>query len=105
MKDSRFSENKDVKLKDAKLGELAQSLDGVISGEHGIGLTKIQYLETEKLEDFARYKNRVDPDNHFNPGKLMAGSGLEKAYTPSLQLLQQEALILEASELGSLNNV
>jgi len=34
----------------------------------------------------------------------MPGSGLERAYTPSLRLLQQEALILEESELGALND-
>ena len=84
--------------------ELALSLDGVISGEHGIGMTKIQYLSDEYLENFARYKNEVDPHNRFNPGKLKKGSGLANAYTPSLRLLQQEALILEASELGALND-
>jgi FAD/FMN-containing dehydrogenase/Fe-S oxidoreductase len=83
---------------------LAQSLDGVISGEHGIGLTKIQYLETEKLEAFARYKNQVDPDQHFNKDKLLAASSLDMAYTPSLRLVQQEAIILEDSELGQLND-
>ncbi len=83
---------------------LAQSLDGVISGEHGIGLTKIQYLEEDKLQDFADYKQQVDPDGHFNRGKLLPGSGLEGAYTPSLRLLQQEAIILEDSELGELND-
>jgi Fe-S oxidoreductase len=83
---------------------LAQSLDGVISGEHGIGLTKIQYLENEKLEAFAAYKARVDPQQHFNKDKLSAASNLELAYTPSLRLLQQEAIILEDSELGELND-
>ena len=83
---------------------LAQELDGVISGEHGIGLTKIQYLEDNKLQDFVAYKTRIDPQGHFNPGKLMPGSGLEGAYTPSLRLLQQEAIILEDSELGDLND-
>jgi len=83
---------------------LAQSLDGVISGEHGIGLTKIQYLETEKLEAFASYKNDVDPQQNFNKDKLSASSSLELAYTPSLRLVQQEAIILEDSALGELNN-
>ncbi len=83
---------------------LAEKLGGVISGEHGIGITKLQFLSKDILSAFKTYKDEVDPQHHFNPGKLMAGSGLENAYTPSLQLLQQEALILEASELGSLNN-
>ena len=83
---------------------LAQSLDGVISGEHGIGLTKIQYLETEKLEAFLNYKNKVDPNHHFNKDKLLALSNLDLAYTPSLRLVQQEAIILEDSALGDLND-
>jgi FAD/FMN-containing dehydrogenase/Fe-S oxidoreductase len=87
-----------------KIMALAQSLDGVISGEHGIGLTKIQYLENEKLDAFATYKNRVDPQQNFNRDKLSASSSLDLAYTPSLRLVQQEAIILEDSALGSLNN-
>jgi len=87
-----------------RIMELVKSLHGAISGEHGIGLTKIQYLDEQKLDQFVAYKKSVDPEQHFNRGKLMPGSGLENAYTPSLQLVQQEAIILEASELGLLNN-
>jgi Fe-S oxidoreductase len=87
-----------------RIMELAASLDGVISGEHGIGLTKVRYLEQEKLEKFVTYKEKIDPKQIFNRGKLMPGSGLEAAYTPSLRLVQQEAIILEASELGALND-
>ncbi len=88
-----------------RIMELAQSLGGVISGEHGIGLTKFRYLGADDVEAFARYKQKVDPQGHFNRGKLLAGSGLEDAYTPSLQLLAQEALILEATDLGELNQM
>jgi len=83
---------------------LATSLDGVVSGEHGIGLTKIQYLADDKLEAFRLYKEQVDPDQVFNRGKLQKGSGLQNAYTPSLSLVQQEALILEYSDLGAIND-
>ena len=83
---------------------LAVSLGGVISGEHGIGITKARYLAPQSLDAFADYKRRVDPEGRFNRGKLMAGSGLTNAYTPSLRLVQQEALILEESELGALND-
>jgi Fe-S oxidoreductase len=82
---------------------LAKSLGGVISGEHGIGITKLRYLEPEKLESFRVYKEGVDPHGHFNRGKLLAGAGLDGAYTPSLRLVEQEAIILEESELGALN--
>ncbi len=84
---------------------LAESLGGVISGEHGIGLTKMQFLASDAVEAFTTYKEKVDPQQHFNRGKLLVGSGLDNAYTPSLRLLQQEALILEASELGELNDM
>ncbi len=83
---------------------LANDLDGVISGEHGIGLTKIQYLDESIIDNFEQYKNKVDPAAVFNRGKLLKNSGLDKAYTPSLRLLQQEALILKESELGALND-
>ena len=83
---------------------LATELGGAISGEHGIGITKLRYLEREKLDAFVDYKRRVDPQAHFNRGKLMPGSGLDGAYTPSLRLVQQEAIILEETELGALND-
>ncbi len=85
--------------------KLARSLDGVISGEHGIGITKMQYLDDSVIDAFAKYKEKVDPNDYFNKGKLQRNSGgLESAYTPSLRLLKQEALILEDSELGELND-
>ncbi len=83
---------------------LARVLGGVISGEHGIGLTKIKYMDDDVIQAFADYKGRVDPNGHFNKDKLMPGSSLDNAYTPSLRLVQQEALILEQSELGVLND-
>lgn len=82
---------------------LAERLGGVISGEHGIGITKFQFLEQSTKDAFVAYKEEVDPEGHFNRGKLMPGSGLDNAYTPSLRLVEQEALILEASEMGTLN--
>ena len=67
---------------------LARSLDGVISGEHGIGITKLEYLTDEELKPFADYKAKVDPEGRFNKGKLlrqtMAGAhraDLAHAYT------------------------
>jgi len=87
-----------------RIMEIAHRLGGVISGEHGIGLTKIQYLESSKIAAFVKYKEQVDPNGHFNKGKLLPGSGLDNAYTPSLSLVQQEAIILEQSELDELNN-
>ncbi|MBI5919615.1 MAG: DUF3683 domain-containing protein [Nitrosomonadales bacterium] len=83
---------------------LAKSLGGVISGEHGIGITKFDYLEAEELAPFAEYKRRIDPKGHFNRGKLLAGGNLERAYTPSFNLMELESLILEKSELGQISD-
>jgi len=82
---------------------IAESLGGVISGEHGIGITKIQFLDDGIIKAFRDYKQNVDPNNYFNPGKLLQKNTLASAYTPSLRLLEQEAIILEASDLGELN--
>ena len=83
---------------------LATDLGGVISGEHGIGITKLQFLGADKLAAFVDYKRQVDPEAWFNRGKLMPGAGLAGAYTPSLRLVEQEAIILEETELGALND-
>lgn len=88
-----------------KIMAIATRLGGVISGEHGIGLTKFAYLSDEYKSAFARYKESIDPDGHFNKGKLLTGSGLENAYTPSLRLLEKEAIILENSEIGDINQM
>ena len=86
----------------ARIMRLARSLDGVISGEHGIGITKLEFLDPEQLESFRTYKERVDPRGHFNRGKLLAGADLSNAYTPSFGLLGGESLILEQSEIGKI---
>lgn len=85
-----------------RIMQLARNLGGVISGEHGIGITKLQYLDQETLDDFARYKNQVDPHGHFNRGKLLRGGDLRNAYTPSFDLLGAESLIMEQSAIGSI---
>jgi Fe-S oxidoreductase len=57
----------------------------------------------EKLEAFAA-TSAGGPEQRFNPGKLPPDSGLDGAYTPSLRLVQQEAILLEETELGALND-
>ncbi|MFN4148342.1 MAG: DUF3683 domain-containing protein [Rhodocyclaceae bacterium] len=83
-----------------RIMELARSLGGVISGEHGIGITKLDYLSAAELRPFREYKQRIDPHGHFNRGKLMPGANLANAYTPSFALLGVESLIMEQSEIG-----
>ena len=86
----------------ARIMRLATDLGGVISGEHGIGITKFEYLPAAALESFARYKQAVDPGGHFNRGKLAPGGDLGNAYTPSFGLLELESLIMEQSEIGAI---
>ena len=88
----------------ARIMKLAKSLGGVISGEHGIGITKMDYLEPAEVEAFRAYKQKIDPNGRFNAGKLLAGGDLANAYTPSFSLLGAESLILEQSDLGRINN-
>ena len=83
----------------ARVMALAKGLDGVISGEHGIGITKMEFIDQAAIDNFTAYKNKVDPHGHFNKGKLLAGSGLETAYTPSYSLLNQESIIMEQSKM------
>ncbi|MBF0309105.1 MAG: DUF3683 domain-containing protein [Magnetococcales bacterium] len=84
---------------------LALALGGEISGEHGIGMTKIAYLDPAKIAAFKAYKEAVDPRGHFNRGKLERSADLRMAYTPSLRLVQQEALLLHESAFGKLNDL
>ncbi|RZI87161.1 MAG: FAD-binding oxidoreductase, partial [Variovorax sp.] len=97
---------------------LARSLDGVISGEHGIGITKLEFLSDEELQPFTDYKNKVDPEGRFNKGKLLrartvragpveAGApvlhaDLTNAYTPSFGLMGHESLIMQQSDIGAI---
>jgi len=81
----------------------ATELDGVISGEHGIGITKLEYLSDEVLQETAAYLAKADPDDVFNRGKLQPGLDLSLAYTPSFNLLEHESVIMEAADLTELS--
>ena len=111
---------------------LARSLDGVISGEHGIGITKLEFLTDAELQPFADYKARVDPEGRFNKGKLLRNkehiapvnaaveakkaykseansklpeaffADLTNAYTPSFGLMGHESLIMQQSDIGAI---
>nr|WP_257813475.1 FAD/FMN-binding oxidoreductase [Burkholderia glumae] len=86
----------------ARIMRIARSLDGVISGEHGIGITKLEFLTEEELREFREYKHRVDPHGRFNQGKLMEGADLRNAYTPSFGLMGYESLIMQQSDIGAI---
>jgi FAD/FMN-containing dehydrogenase/Fe-S oxidoreductase len=92
----------------ARIMRLARSLDGVISGEHGIGITKLEFLTVEEMADFTAYKLRVDPQGRFNKGKLLRDPALKadltNAYTPSFGLMGHESLIMQRSDIGEIAN-
>jgi FAD/FMN-containing dehydrogenase/Fe-S oxidoreductase len=62
-------------------------LGGVVSGEHGIGITKISFLQEEKIAALKGYKRKVDPNNVFNPGKLTQRELVVLPYTFSFNRL------------------
>ncbi|CAB3806808.1 hypothetical protein LMG28688_06416 [Paraburkholderia caffeinitolerans] len=86
----------------ARIMKLARSLDGVISGEHGIGITKLEFLTEDEIAEFRAYKQRVDPQGRFNKGKLLDGADLRNAYTPSFGLMGYESLIMQQSDIGAI---
>ncbi len=92
----------------ARIMELARSLNGVISGEHGIGITKLEFLTEEEIRDFRDYKLRIDPEGRFNKGKLLnlpdMHADLRNAYTPSFGLMGHESLIMQQSDIGAIAN-
>jgi len=88
----------------ARIMRIARQLDGVISGEHGIGITKLEHLTREELAQWDDYKRRVDPHGRFNQLKLAPGSDLRRAYTPSFGLLGHESLIMQQSDISSISD-
>ncbi|HEY4038947.1 MAG TPA: FAD-binding and (Fe-S)-binding domain-containing protein, partial [Burkholderiaceae bacterium] len=87
-----------------RIMQIARDLDGVISGEHGIGITKLQFLRDEELAPFRAYRRRVDPHERFNRGKFAPGADLSRAYTPSFNLLGHESLIMQQSDIKSVSD-
>jgi FAD/FMN-containing dehydrogenase/Fe-S oxidoreductase len=79
------------------------SLGGVVSGEHGIGLTKLKYLEPERVAELTAYRKTVDPEGLMNPGKLEDYEALGHIFTPSFNLLELEARILQHGQLEELS--
>lgn len=73
-----------------KVFEKVLSMGGGVSGEHGIGITKIGFLQEEKMEALRRYKAEVDPKGIINPGKLVSRDMPVEPYTFSFNRLIQD---------------
>jgi FAD/FMN-containing dehydrogenase len=54
---------------------LARSLDGVISGEHGIGITKLEFLTDDELQPVCRLQAPRRPRGPLQQGQAAARSG------------------------------
>jgi glycolate oxidase len=58
----------------ADLFELAIGLDGTLTGEHGIGLSKAPFMTLEHdpvaMDMMRTLKRTIDPNNILNPGKM-----------------------------------
>jgi glycolate oxidase len=58
----------------ADLFQLAVDLDGTLTGEHGIGLSKAPYMTLEHdpvaMDVMRSLKKTLDPNNILNPGKM-----------------------------------
>jgi D-lactate dehydrogenase (cytochrome) len=67
----------EVALADAinrRMVERALAMGGTCTGEHGIGLGKLDFMEQEHASDIAlmrALKRTLDPHNLLNPGKLL----------------------------------
>ncbi|MBN9040990.1 MAG: FAD-binding oxidoreductase [Rhizobiales bacterium 62-47] len=60
-----------------RLVERAQAMGGTCTGEHGIGQGKQKYLRAElgieAIDAMRALKSALDPQNIFNPGKIVPG--------------------------------
>jgi glycolate oxidase len=65
---------KKMEMVESDLFHLAVSLNGTLTGEHGIGLSKADYMGLEhdkvEMEVMKKIKKALDPNNIMNPGKM-----------------------------------
>ena len=67
---AELAEAKDL---NARLVRRALAMGGTCTGEHGVGIGKIEYLPDEHgaaLDVMKAIKRALDPDNRMNPGKM-----------------------------------
>ncbi|MBT7705941.1 FAD-binding oxidoreductase [archaeon] len=65
----RFRDGEEKKIKE--MIRLVKRLGGQISGEHGIGILKKEHVDPQDKRILLNIKKRLDPNNKFNPGKII----------------------------------
>ena len=68
------AEANEAKRLAARMAERALRLGGTVTGEHGIGIGKLAYMQAEHGAGWAvmgAIKRALDPLNILNPGKLV----------------------------------
>jgi len=82
-----------------------QALGGELSGEHGIGITKIRYLSDLKIQALRKYKQEVDPGNVINPDKLMQKELVVEPYTVCWERLVLDMDKIDLPQKETLKNI
>jgi D-lactate dehydrogenase (cytochrome) len=70
------SELAEAKAINERLVKRALAMGGTVSGEHGVGMGKREYIveeHGEAIEVMRSIKRALDPDNRMNPGKIFLG--------------------------------
>lgn len=74
---------KKIKKVSMELIDLALSLDGTVTAEHGTGMAKAPFIGKEHgigMEFMKKIKNSFDPNNIMNPGKLALDDTVKDIY-------------------------
>jgi glycolate oxidase len=83
----------------AEIVRLALRAGGVVSGEHGIGIEKLRFMEdyysSSDLEIMERIKGNFDPNRLLNPCKLLPKLEGCKAKDENLRILYKRPLEVE----------
>jgi FAD/FMN-containing dehydrogenase len=64
-----FKTGEEVKI--AEMYELVKKLNGKVTGEHGYGLRKMQFVDEKEKDTITFLKKRYDPNYIMNRGKLV----------------------------------
>ena len=101
-----FSNDREMMRRAAEVADLIMEktieLEGVVSGEHGIGFTKIKHLDADIMADFKAYQQAADPEDLINPGKLTDRTVADRVFAPSFNLIELEARILRYGRIEQL---